>query len=60
MQVYLNDNPVHLMPGMTVRHALVKEGLLEELERGKKVYDEWGNEIGLEGALYEGSKIFLR
>jgi hypothetical protein len=48
------------MSGMTVRHALVKAGLLKELESGKKMYDEWGNEIGLEGALSEGSKIFLR
>jgi hypothetical protein len=26
----------------------------------KKVYDEWNNEIGLEGALSEGMKIYIR
>ncbi|MDP1992202.1 MAG: hypothetical protein Q8K00_14420 [Syntrophales bacterium] len=60
MEVYVNDKPVHLLPGMTVKHALTHEWLLEELERGKKVYDEWGNELGLDGALSEGAKIFVR
>jgi hypothetical protein len=60
MEVYLNDKPMHLLPGMRVKHAIAQEGLLEKLEEGKKVYDAWGNEIGLEGALSEGSKIFVR
>jgi hypothetical protein len=60
MEVYVNEKPVHLLPGMTVKHALTHEGLLEKLERGKKVYDEWANELGLDGALSEGTKIFVR
>ena len=60
MEVYVNDKPVRLLPGMTVKHALVHEGLVEELERGKKVYDEWGHELGMDGALSEGAKIFVR
>ena len=60
MQVYVNDKPVQVLPGMTVKHALVREGLLRELERGKRVYDEWGNELGLDGALSEGMKINVR
>jgi hypothetical protein len=60
MIVYVNDKPAQLLPGMTVKHALTREGLLEELERGKKVYDEWGNELGLDGALSEGVKIYFR
>jgi hypothetical protein len=60
MKVYLNGKPVQLLPGMTVKHALAHERLLEELEQGKKVYDEWGNELGLGGALSEGAKISLR
>lgn len=50
---------VHLAPGMTVRHALIGAGLLRDVEAGKRVYDEWGNEIGLEGALYEGARIHV-
>lgn len=60
MEVYVNDKPARLLPGMTVKHALTHEGLLERLEQGKKVYDEWGNELGLDGALSEGVKIFVR
>jgi hypothetical protein len=45
---------------MTAKHALVHEGLLEALEQGKKVYDEWGHEQGMDGALSEGEKIFVR
>jgi len=45
---------------MTVRHALVGAGLLSDIEAGKRVYDEWGNEIGLEGALYEGARIHVK
>ncbi len=36
---------------MTVKHALIHSGLLKEIEASKKVYDEWGNEMGLDGAL---------
>ena len=44
---------------MTVRHALISAGLLQEIG-SKKVYDEWGNEVGLDGALAEGNRIFVR
>ncbi len=60
MEVYVNDKPVRLLPGMTVKHALAHEGLMGMLEGGKKIYDEWGNELGLDGALSEGAKIFVR
>jgi hypothetical protein len=60
MEIFVNDKPVHLLPSMTVKLALTHEGLLEKLEQGKKVYDEWGNELGLNGEFSEGAKIFLR
>lgn len=60
MEVYVNSRPVRLPPGFTVRHALINAGLLPAVERGLKVYDEWGNELGLEGALSEGMKLFVR
>jgi hypothetical protein len=56
----VNDKPVDLLPGMTVRHALIKAGLEQELAAGRKVYDAWGNELGLGGALSEGSSIRVR
>ena len=60
MRVYVNNQPLELLPGMTVRHALLQAGLLKEVEEGLKVYDAWGNELGLGGALAEGVKIWVR
>jgi hypothetical protein len=60
MKVYVNDDPVHVLPGLTVKHALIRGGVLEEIEGGKKVTDEWGNELGLDGALAEGMKLYVR
>ena len=60
MRVYVNEQPLELLPGMTVRHALIKAGLLKQIEAGLKVYDEWDNELGLAGALSEGLKIWVK
>lgn len=60
MTVYVNDKPVDIVPGMTVKHALLSAGLLDEVNASKKAFDEWGNEIGLDGALSEGAKIYVR
>lgn len=60
MKVYINQKSVDVLPGMTVKHALVSAGFLKEIEASKKVYDEWENELGLDGALSEGMKLFIR
>jgi hypothetical protein len=60
MKVYVNYRPIEILPGMTVKHALIGAGLLKEIEELKKVYDEWGNEIGLDGAMSEGMKIYVK
>jgi hypothetical protein len=60
MTVYVNDREVNLVTGMTVKHALIAAGMMDEVEQGKKVYDEMGNEIGIGGALTEGSKIYVK
>ena len=59
MKVYVNRESVDLLPGMAVKHALRAAGLLREVEASKKVYDEWGNELGLDGALCGGMKIYV-
>ncbi len=59
MRILVNDIAVDILPGMTVRHALISAGLMGDIGR-KKVYDEWGNEISLDGALYDDAKIFVR
>ncbi len=60
MRVYLNGRCLELLPGMTVQHALIRADLLKEVESGKRVYDEWGNEVGLDGALEEGMKLWVK
>jgi len=60
MTVYVNDRQVDILPGMTVKHALISAGLLEEIAASKRVFDEWGNEIGLDGALSEEAKIYVK
>ncbi|MGZ3535281.1 MAG: hypothetical protein ACXU9K_08645 [Thermodesulfobacteriota bacterium] len=60
MKVFVNDRPFDLLAGMTVKHALVAAGLLTEVGSSKRAYDQWGNELGLGGALSEGMKIYVR
>ena len=60
MRVYVNDQPVDLLRGMTVKHALLQAELLEEMKSLKKVYDQWGNEVGLDGALSEEMKLYVK
>ena len=60
MRIYLNGRPVELVPGMTVRHALEAAELLAAVAQGRKVYDEWGNEVGLDGALAEGMRLQVK
>ena len=60
MKVFVNDQSIDVLPGMTIRHALLHAGLLKEIENSKKVFDEWENELGLDGALSEGMKIYVK
>ena len=60
MMVYVNDAPVHVLPGMTVKHALLRAGILRSTREPCRTLDQWGNEIGLDGALCEGMKIYVR
>ncbi len=60
MRVYVNQKPVDLVPGMQVKHALISAGRMAEIAGGLKVYDAWGHELGLDGALSDGMKIFVK
>jgi hypothetical protein len=60
MLVYVNQQPVDLVPGMQVKHALIRAGQMAEIAGGLKVYDAWGHELGLDGALTDGMKIFVK
>ncbi|MEN2983909.1 MAG: hypothetical protein ABDH25_02655 [Dictyoglomaceae bacterium] len=61
--VYVNNKPVKIYQGMQVKHALISfdYSLYKSCENGKCiVLDENGFEIGLEGALCEGAKIYTK
>ena len=60
MRVWVNDKEVNLVRGMTVRQALIQVDLLQKIHQGAKVYDEWGYEMGLDGGIEEGIKIYVR
>jgi hypothetical protein len=60
MRVWLNNKAVDLIPGMTVRQVLIQTGLLKEIEKGTKILDEWGNQVGLDGTLEEGSRLEIK
>jgi hypothetical protein len=60
MKVHVNQRSVDVLPSMTVKHALMSAGLFKEIKASKKAYDEWGNELGLDGALSEGMKIYVK
>ncbi|MEN6615821.1 MAG: hypothetical protein ABFD12_04635 [Syntrophorhabdus sp.] len=58
MTVFVNNKEFDLIPGMTVRHALIAAGYPDTIANERQVRDEWGNEIGLDGALTENTRIY--
>lgn len=60
MRVYINDCAVELFPGMQVKHALIRAGEMAKITHGLRAYDAWGHELGLDGALVEGMKIYVK
>lgn len=60
MRIWLNNSPVDLLAGMTVRQAMLQADLLKEFNKGAKVYDQWGNEMGLDGALEDGMRLEMK
>ena len=60
MKIWVNGRAAELLPGMTVRHALIQLDLLRDLEEGKAVYDEWGNQVGLEGAVEDEQRFEVK
>ena len=45
---------------MKVRQVLIQADLIREIEKGARVFDEWGNEVGLDGALEDGMRYVLK
>lgn len=60
MRIWMNGQAVDLLEGMTVRQALMQLDLLGAIAEGKRVFDEWGNQVGLEGTVEEGQRFEVR
>ena len=61
--VFVNNQPVNIYRGMQVKHALIacNDALYKAAAAGEVlVVDTHGFEVGLEGALQEGSRIFTK
>jgi len=43
MKIFVNNKPFDLLPGMTVKHAIVAAGILKKMGYSRKAYDQWGN-----------------
>jgi hypothetical protein len=63
ISVFVNDRPVRIYRGMTVKHALLAldQTLLKAEREGKiLVRDSQGFLVGLEGALHDGAKLYVK
>ena len=58
MRVFIDGEPIDLVPGATVRHALLRAGATAGLYEFRRVLDSWGNEVGLDGELSEGECLY--
>ncbi len=62
IEVFVNDRPVMVFRGLTVKHALIAAGgdlYGPALDGDVAVRDENGFVIGLEGALHEGARLYV-
>jgi hypothetical protein len=58
--ISLNQEPLFADPGQEVQHILSASDL-EACRTGRAIIiDQWGNEVGLEGALYSGEELTVK
>ena len=63
MTVFVDDNPVEMEKGFAVRHAILRfsEEAFKSVTKGSLyVADSKGDEIDLDGALFDGMRLYLR
>jgi hypothetical protein len=63
IKVHVNGKAVWISPAFSVRHALLAydEDSLADVTSGEAyVADARGNEVGLDGALFDGMRLYVR
>ena len=60
MRVFVDGEPIDLVPGSTVRHALLRADATAQFDESRRVFDPWGNEVGLDGELSKGDRFYTR
>jgi hypothetical protein len=58
--VYVDDEPRRLFLGLRVRHAIGHQAAWRAERREAIVKDENGNQLDLDGALYDGERLYIR
>lgn len=58
--IYVNDQPQRIYRGMKVKNALCARGLQSLDLKTSLVVDAEGHELGLEGELTEGMRLYVR
>jgi hypothetical protein len=60
LTVYVNGEPRRFYLGLRVRHAVGYQAAWRVERREAIVIDGDGNQIDLDGALYDGERLFVR
>jgi hypothetical protein len=60
LTVYVDDEPRRFFAGLRVRHAVGYRAAWRVERREAVVIDGDGNQIDLDGALYDGERLYVR
>ena len=58
--VYVNDEPRRFFLGLRVRHAVGPQQAWRVERNEAYVHDGDGNRLDLDGALYEGERLYIK
>lgn len=60
LTIYVNDEPRRFYLGLRVRHAVGYEAAWRVERRKAIIIDGDGNQLDLDGALYDGERLYVR
>jgi len=60
LTVYVNDEPRRFFVGLRVRHAVGYQAAWRVERREAIILDRDGNQMDLDGALYDGERLYVQ